>query len=390
MGEKKFTNDLDGLRQLLDHVREVYDDIADLLEPGLHPTYCLALFDAAWAATVGKNKLGILLTKQDGIGNRRDGTATIKAALRSFAGAGEWETVGKSIRAVSENNYLPRYRVSGGTMPRTVGWDSPETDLRSVPRMPQGVAAATGSNYRTRDPRTTEWRPPPHVTTKDAFAITQSRSKRTFAVSLGREPHGCASACQDMNKALQAGEQMGFAQQNNHTGGFVARCSSDGRIAVEALLQDRQTLLAFDPKVGFLDIPAADPAKPGPFSLPPGAFLVYLSGGAGKALGQVGAAALNETMGRKIELRDIVEIDDLQEELSKLITAATTKAIEIKKKELKPCEEPLGGDMTILVVDPVEALGVDTMAARPPAPPPVSPEEADFLLNPEFYMKVVQ
>ena len=46
---------------------------------------------------------------------------------------------------------------------------------------------------------------------------------------------------------------------------------------------------------------------------------------------------------------------------------------------------PLGGNLTIAVVDPIEALGIEPTAAKPPAPAqqPVSPEEADFLSDPD-------
>ena len=46
---------------------------------------------------------------------------------------------------------------------------------------------------------------------------------------------------------------------------------------------------------------------------------------------------------------------------------------------------PLGGNLTIAVVDPIEALGIEPTAAKPPAPAPqpVSPEAADFLSDPD-------
>jgi hypothetical protein len=77
-----------------------------------------------------------------------------------------------------------------------------------------------------------------------------------------------------------------------------------------------------------------------------------------------------------------VSIDQSEKEFQESVQWCAKELDEVQRRISE-----LGGDMTILVVDPVEALGIDTMAAKPPAPPPVSPEDADFLFNPESLHK---
>ena len=306
--------------------------------------------------------------------------------------------------------------------------------------MPRGVSAATGSNYRMCDPDTTEWRPPPYVTILNSFAITRDNGALAVSLGGGPNPGGSANACEDLNQFLLTGEPT---ESNPLVGGYVARPLPDGDLLVTALPGNGQTLLAFTPGQGFVDIAAADLSKPLPrnVTLPQGAFLVSLSDGAGNALGQVGAAALNKAMGPG-KLDHIAKIGDLQDALSKRIAAGTMKAIERKEKAVvnlqlfemylkggqlnRPYKlvptvnminamlggayphpdavprkfrvsmeqtekdfqdsvqwcanalpelrrmilQPLGGDMTIVVVDPIKALGIDPTAAKPPAPAP--------------------
>ena len=427
---------LDGLSRLLERTRQ--DSKPPTSDyPAVLQAYRLALFDAAWDATIGKGKLGIRLTVRDGTKHNHEVRASIKDDLRSYAGVGNWRSVGDTIGDLQENHYLPQYRLGGHEMLRTVGED-PATDLSDVPRMPRGVSAATGSNYRMCDRDTTEWRPPPYVTILDTFAIT--RDNGALAVSLGGGPNpvGSVNACEDLNQFLLTGEPT---ELNPLVGGYGARPLPDGDLLVTPRPRNGQTLLAFDPGRGFVEIATADLSKPLPrdVTLRQGAFLVSLSDGACNALGQVGAAALDEALGPE-KLGHIAKIGDLQDALSDLIAARTMKAIERKEKALEQhgtfklfadagqlekllqvqptidminamldgayphpdavprkfrvsmnqteeefrdslqrCAnalstlrsmilQPLGGDITIVVVDPIKALGIDRTAAKPPAP----------------------
>ena len=67
--EGTFSNDLDGLRQLLDRA---HPDPGFLDDPVLRQAYRLALFDAAWNAAIGNGKLGIRLTIREGIESRHE------------------------------------------------------------------------------------------------------------------------------------------------------------------------------------------------------------------------------------------------------------------------------------------------------------------------------
>src|SRR3954453_14520077 len=90
--EGTFSNDLDGLRKLLDRARQTCLPPAKTEDfPVLAQAYRLALFDAAWDATIGNGELGISVTIREGIVSRHEAKAMIKAELRPYAGVGNWE-----------------------------------------------------------------------------------------------------------------------------------------------------------------------------------------------------------------------------------------------------------------------------------------------------------
>ena len=116
-----------------------------------HPTYTdvaaslrLAIFDAAWDATIGKGKLGVRWT------DKTAQSATTKKGLdqghlRSYAGEGKWERRQYHRRA-PENDYLAQYRRGPQDAANCrIGPCQRSQDFREMPR---GVSAATGSNYR--------------------------------------------------------------------------------------------------------------------------------------------------------------------------------------------------------------------------------------------------
>jgi hypothetical protein len=156
------------------------------------------------------------------------------------------------------------------------------------------------------------------VTVDESFAL--ARSEHAIAVSLGTQSP--VADCQQSNQFLLAGEPEESAATG--VGGFAAQKLPDGDLLVTSQLQEGQTLLAFDREAGFVNVDKV---------LPGGAFLVFLSKGATKALHPISIEALNQAIGPERRNR-IVDTRQLQDALSEAIAEKTKQAIEIHTKAL--------------------------------------------------------
>ena len=101
----------------------------------------------------------------------------IKAEMRSYAGAGDWNSVGGTIaRSPGKEPIAPRCSVANR-------WSGPCEGLTKHEGMPPGVSVATGSNYRECDLHTTESRAPA-CDLQQSFDIWSG--KGAFAFSFGK------------------------------------------------------------------------------------------------------------------------------------------------------------------------------------------------------------
>jgi hypothetical protein len=317
LNQGQFTDDFAGLRDLLATARNCQGQYKP--DPITDQLYRVALFDAAWSATVAKGKPALRLHDTNGRMLVHSRFALRKNFRDCFAD-GKMDLVDKSLRQMLKNDdCLPRFEVGGRIMPRTRGWQTPKTDLHHVNPLPRGVAAGQGSNYRELDPKTNILQPPKDLETKEAFAIRIHQP--SIAVSMS--PAGVAS-CKEANKALLGLPVDKAAPLPEGACGYVATLLEEGNLQLFGTSPPGSSIWIY--------VPSAPDRKANLANLldfkqgvivPHDAILVSLSKEATEAIGRVS----KDTILRKLEAKVDEGEDDLVDVFQEFTSEWTTKMV---------------------------------------------------------------
>ncbi len=234
--DREFTADWQGLRQLLDRASQ--RDAHDQRNAATDTVYRATLFDTAWDSTIGKNRQALRDWK---IQNKTTKLDRVKSALREGFASSEIQNTEKFIKGIADNGYLPRFELGPNPQRERKSQDAAD-DLRSLPRLPKGIYAARGSNFRQYDEQTSQFLAPSTADVRECFSIEPGNGAIALSFS-GKGLDHCRKLNEDLlshDRTFEpAGDEYGFiVRQDRHV---WAAAPADDRLRIMVLLPPTDT-----------------------------------------------------------------------------------------------------------------------------------------------------
>lgn len=325
LNQGQFTDDFAGLRDLLATARKCKGQYKE--NPITDQLYRVALFDAAWNNTIGKNKRAL---RQWDVQNKTMRHDRVRSALRQLFARSETNSVDKALGGIARYGYLPRFE-AGPNSTRTRRSQDVADDLRPFTEMPNGVYAQRGTNYREYDTEAKQLLAPTTVDVRECFSIEPADGAIAVSFSSGK-----LDACRQLNQDLLSDPQA--VELPDGAYGFIVKdCGSDFYIKAAAPTDGEWHIKAFVPPTATADGGFHDLAdhKLG-ITLPKDTLIVAVSTEAAAAIRRYGPIP-PETMSKILVSKN--PAGDLQAVLSEMAVRSTKATIERKRVGLRDLEQ---------------------------------------------------